>query len=371
MSTKIKKNESRRATSDLIKLKKITENFFAGLGGKLMDTKCVKTPTYASHNLKIYCVNYYIAFSNANLFGKGSFAEEIYPRYRKMRSDWRQELKKSGVEMTNFALGFVPLLASEDKTRANNFKYKKELIKPLGTEIIKINNNSPVYYQEMAKRFKVKFALKEANGFFIGPERGMMYVLEAINSARHKINCFIDIGAGTGELSAYVLRNCHPQKVIVNEISPKLKPHLKNYLGEINKNNSVKITFDFKSCEEISIPIKTDLISVGVFYGFQPSLLRNKISEITKSLGRDGVLLIQSAMPETLFSQHILLGDLNGVNNWPWYSKKFILTNYFSRVESFFIDNQFIILASQSSDLINKIMKKIDKKTIPYNNFLI
>lgn len=369
MFKRIKQNKSKKIYLHLEEVEKVTADFFKSIGGKLIDTKCVKTPTYASHNLKIPCVNYYIAFTNTNLFGKGRFSEEIYPRYRKMRSDWKQSLKKSGIGMSNLAVGFVPLLIADDKAGASNLKYKKELKKPLGTEILKINDSSPVYYREMAKKFGVKFALKEANGFFIGPERGMMYVLEAINSARHKINCFVDIGAGTGELSAYVLKNCYPQKIIVNEISPKLKRHLKNYLGGINKNNNVKIIFDFKSCEKINLPSKTDLISVGVFYGVQPFLLKNKILEVTKSLGKDGILLIQSAMPETLFSQHILMGDLKGVSNWPWYSEKFILANYFSNVKSFFIDNQFITLASQSPELINKIMKKIDKKIIPYDSF--
>ena len=119
----------------------------------------------------------------------------------------------------------------------------------------------------------------------------------------------------------------------------------------------------------MKFPSKVNLISVGVFYGIQPSFIKYKGFEIAKSLGKKGLLLIQSSMPETLFSQHILMGDVDGVNKWPWYSKKFILSNYFSCVESFFIDNQFITLASQSHDLVNKILIKLRKRTIPYTNF--
>ncbi|MBU2634674.1 MAG: hypothetical protein KJ674_05555 [Nanoarchaeota archaeon] len=354
----------------MVKTERITKIFFESIGGKLLNSKCVKIQTYTSQNSKIHCVNYYIMFDNKDLFGKGNFSDEIYPRYRKMRNDWKNVLKNSGIKLySNIAVGFVPLLSSNNTKMIKKFKYQKEHEKPLGTKILSIDDINSDYYKEMAKEFNVRFALKESGGMFVGPERGMMYVLEVVCNILEKIDCFIDIGAGTGEVSAYVLKKCDPQKVVVNEISQNLKTHLKNYLKKIVKNNKIKIIFSFQDCRKIKFPSKVNLISVGVFYGVQPSFIKCKGSEIVKSLGKKGLLLIQSSMPETLFSQHILMGDVNGVNKWPWYSEKFILSNYFSCVESFFIDNQFITLASQSHDLVNKILIKLGKNVIPYANF--
>jgi len=369
MFNEIKQNKSEKVFCDVIKIKQVTEDFFAGVDGKLLDFKYLKIRTYSSHNTKIPCINYYINFTNENLFGQGSFSEEIYPRYRKMRSDWREAVKKSGIDMSQVAIGFVPLLESNKRSSLDKFEYKKELKKPLGEKISKIDNNSPVYYQEMVNNFDVKFILQEDHGFFIGPERGMLYVVEVIIKVLKKIDCFVDVGAGTGELSAYILKNSNPSTVVVNEMSLKLKKHLQKYLGIVSKKNRAKVIFDFNDCQKIKLPDQVDLISVGVFYGSQPSFIESKSKDIIRSLGQEGILLMQSSMPETLFNQHIIMGDLVGIKKWPWYSEKFILSNHFLCVKSFFIDNQFVTIASQSDILINKIIKKLDKKIISYDMF--
>lgn len=356
--------------NNLVKVEGLTKTFFESMGGKLVGSRCIKIQTYSSQNSKIPCVNYYISFGNKDIFGRGNFSDEVYPRYRKIRSDWKNVLEKSGVVLyRDIAVGFIPLLDSNKIEKNKQLRYEKECKKPLGSRILSIASTNSDYYNEMAEKFGIRFVLKESGGMLIGPERGMMYVLEAVKNIFKKIDCFVDIGAGTGELSAYVLKNCNPQKIVVNEISQKLRVHLKNYLEKIALSSKAKIVFSFQDCQEMNFPSKVDLISMGVFYGIQPSLIKHKGAEIAKSLGKSGLLLVQSSMPETLFSQHILMGDLGGVNKWPWYSEKFILLNYFSCVKSFFIDNQFITLASQSSDSVNRIIMKLDKKVVPYAHF--
>ena len=354
--------------NNIKKAEEITNKFFKKIGGRLVHSNRIKVKTYSLKNTKIFCINYYIDFNNQNLFGNGNFSDEIYPRYRKLRKDWRNLLEKYGIKLySNIAVGFIPLL--NNKKESNKFKYKKEKIKPLGAKILNIDKMNSDYLRKMSKSFGVKFALEEKNGALIGPEGGMLYVLEVINKVLGKIDNFIDIGAGTGELSSYVLRSCNPRNIIVNELSVDLKKHLVNYLKKENKRK-IKITFNFKDCRNIKFPVKASLISVGVFYGDQPSFIMRKGPEMVRCLGKKGLLMIQSAMPETLFNQHILLGDVEGVNKWPWHSERFILSNYFSCVKVFFIDNQFITLASQSHDLVNKIIYDLDDRAIPYSRFI-
>jgi|GEM_PF-1676942 len=355
----------------IIKAERLTKKFFESMGGKLLSSRCTMVKTYSSQNLIIPCVNYYISFNNKYLFGKGNFSDEVYPRYRRMRNDWKNILKKSGIKLySDIAVGFVPLLGSANLKKNEKFKYKKDQKKPIGTKIVNITKDSLYYYEKMAARFNVEFALKESRGMFVGPEKGMLCALEAACNILKKIDCFVDVGAGTGEMSAYVLKNYNPKKVVINEISQNLKKHLRNYLKKISGNNKTKLIFSFQDCQKIKFPTASDVISVGVFYGVQPSLIQDKGSEMAKSLGKRGLLLIQSAMPETLFNQHILMGDEDRLNKWPWYSKKFILSNYFSCVKTFFIDNQFITLASQSHYLVSKIITKLDKEVISYSDFI-
>lgn len=355
----------------LIKAERVTKSFFEGFGGKLLFSRITKAKTYSSQDSKITCINYYVVFDNKDLFGRGDFSDEIYPKYRKMRSDWKCVLRKYGMKLySDIAVGFVPLLSLKNKKYCSGYEYEKEIKDPLGVTILNINKIKSDYYRELTRKFKVKFALKEGGGMFIGPEGGMLYALEAANNILKKIDCFVDVGSGTGEMSAYVLKNCNPKKVVVNEASPGLKSHLKKYLRDTVKTSKTEVVFDLDDCRKMKFPKKADLISVGVFYGIQPSFIKNKVYEITKSLGAQGLLIIQSSMPETLFNQHILMGDEEGINKWPWYSKKFILSSYFSCVKVIFIDNQFITLASQSHDLISEIVGNLRGKIISYDDFL-
>lgn len=352
----------------LMKIEKETASFFKDIGGKLVYFRYIKTPTYSSYNFKIPCINYYILFSNRRLFGAGNFTTEVYPRYRKMRDNWKKHLQGQGIKLLpHLAVGFVPILSLSKKDSRKVFEYKKETNKPLGAKILAIGKDSPAYYRKMSKELGVKYMLQEKGGMFVGPEMGMMYTLKSICSVKN-INCMIDIGAGTGEISAYVLKNCNPKKIIVNELSAKLGSHLKRYLNKENVSKA-DIIFSFIDCSKIKIPEHVDLISLGVFYGSQPYFIKSKNAKIIKSLGRNGLLFIQSAMPETIFSQHILMGDLNEVKKWPWYSKEFTLLNHFSCVESFFIDNQFIILASQSHNLVQQVTNNIRENIIKYIDF--
>lgn len=366
MFTEYKTNKSSTAGSVLKKTRKFTKIFFNSLGGKMMYSRFIKVPTYSSGNFKIPCVNYYIEFSNDNLFGKGDLSKEVYPRFRKLRTDWKSYLKHQDIKLyKDLAIGFIPLL---NENPVKGFAYKKDVKKPVGVKILAVNNDSPDYYKKMVEEFGIRFMLEEDKGMLIGPESGMMCVLKAISQVRD-IYDFIDIGAGTGELSAYVLKNCHPRRIIVNELSLRLKTHLKRYLQPLSLISGTKLIFNFESCIKINIPAGIDLISVGVFYGDQPSFIRLQGLNIATSLGKEGLLLMQSSMPETLFSQHILLGDLDGLKKWPWYSDKFVISKYFSCVVSFFIDNQFITLASQSHKVINEVLENLQSKIIRYDDF--
>ena len=355
--------------NNLAAAEKATKDFFGKIGGKLSFLQCAKTETYSSEDLKIPCVNYYISFNNPDLFGRGDFSQEVYPRYRKMRSDWKSALNKAGIKIySDLAAGFVPLLG-QSAGQGAGFIYPKEEREPLGLEIVDINKVGSPYYGRLAAEYGAKFALREGGGMLVGPEGGMLRVIKTIGDFLGKINSFADIGAGTGELSAFVAKNYQPQNITVNESSPNLEAHLRRYLKEARNWDKTKIDFVFGDCRQMDIPAQADLISVGVFYGYQPSLFEKKGLAIKKSLGENGLLLVQSSMPETLFNQHLLLGDEAGIKYWPWYSEKFNLPYYFNCVESFFIENEFIILASQSKELVRKITGGLKDGIVSYSNF--
>jgi len=339
--------------------KKRTEEFFKNIGGKLLYVKNSYIKTYSSPDKTILCPNFYIGFNNPYLLGNGDYSREVYPRYRKLRSDWRKFLTESNIQIfKNIAPGFIPLLINGKRKLGKAYpKEKASLVK----YIIPIEQIKLKYYKKLKKEFDVKFALKEEKGMLIGPEGGMLRGIDEIGKLLNKIKYFIDIGAGTGELSAYVIKKYGGENIIVNESSPYLKEHLKKYLKEISEKHKAEINFQFFDCQKIRFPLKADLISIGVFYGMQPSFIKKRGREIAKILGNKGVLMIQSSMPETIFNHHVLMGDEKNLKNWPWYSKNLTLPYYFPYYSTHYIDNQFITFASYSSKTIDEIKNCFDK----------
>lgn len=336
-------------------INKTTGAFFNRLGGKIQECKWQMLPTYGSANQIVSCANFYIVFNNQNLFGDGDFGTEIYPRYRQIRTDWYKALKQEGVDLFKQAVvGFVPLLKKRPTTIYND-PYLKSNGTPLGIEIENIHDTESDYFKKISKKFDLNYALKERGGAYVGPEGGMLVMLEKICMQYSRIDCFVDIGAGTGELSAFVVKNFPVKKIIVNELSNHLSEHLNNYLGKLATINYVRYRLFANDCKKMSFPEKTDIISVGVFYGDQPSFIKEKGGQISKSLGRQGILLIQSAMPEAIFTHLLIVGKNEEFKNWPWYSISYNLYQYFNYIATFFIENEFITIASNSKEKIQAL----------------
>jgi len=111
------------------------------------------------------------------------------------------------------------------------------------------------------------------------------------------------------------------------------------------------------------LPESSNVVSLGVFYGFQPSFIKERGSEIKKMLGEKGILIIQSAMPEAQFNYEVLIGKNEDIKNWPWYSRYMNISHYFKYYKTFYIDNQFITIASQSKTTIRNILSNISNNS--------
>lgn len=352
------------------KILNLTGIFFNRFGGKLIQAKAMKIRSYSSLKEKVLCINFYIEFDSACLFSKGSFTKEVYPRYRKIRSEWYAFLRNNDIKLfESVVVGFVPILKA--RRLNNNLILKKAELTPLGSSIVKIGKTTPKYLCAIAKKFSAKFALMTPSGAYIGPEGGMLMTLQAIKNLKFKINSFIDLAAGTGELSAYMLKNFFLDSLVVNELSKSITLQIKTYLNSVIKITSYKpkITYNFLNCIDYNFLNHADLISLGVFYGAQPDFFKKNGFKISMSLGENGILLLQSSMPETLFNLHIIENDYKCLNKWPWFDKAFSLSNYFPFHRTLFVDNQFITLASRSRFAINSILNELVRKgAVPYSD---
>ena len=119
-----------------------------------------------------------------------------------------------------------------------------------------------------------------------------------------------------------------------------------------------------KDIQRVKIP-KSNLIISGIFYGELPKLMKNKGQELKRSLGKKGLLVIQSGMLENMFALTVLEPSLfPQIQEWAWYDPKYNLKKYFNHVSSFFIEGEIITLASQNNKIITKIKHDLKNKIV-------
>src|SRR5262249_29170195 len=156
------------------------------------------------------------------------------------------------------------------------------------------------YYAEVRKHFGTRWLLRDGNGIVIGPDVGLLLsVSEARHLFSHALN-FWDIGAGTGELSHYLVRVGAVRQLLVNEASPHLQSHLTDLL--LPTSPSTQVEFRFAPAVELDLPDKADLVALGIYYGAQPPFLEKSGAALARALGQNGVLLVQSGMVEGRFN---------------------------------------------------------------------
>jgi hypothetical protein len=162
-----------------------------------------------------------------------------------------------------------------------------------------------------------------------------------------------------GENIRYIINKTSNCNVIINEKSEVLKTHLENNVLSIDKQ---RVSLSMGDSDSIDYK-KSDLIISGVFYGEFLRTIKNKGKEISDSLGKDGLLLVQSGMPENLFALSIMDSTIfPDIQRWDWYSNDLSLDHYFKNVSSFHLNGEIITLASNNLNKINEIKLDLNDK---------
>jgi len=339
----------------------ISKDFFQQKGGSLKNIyhtkrKNIEVIEVSDEDvIDVFCLE--VEFNNSNLFGTSTYLE-AYKRYRQMRNDWWDYLQENGFEQwsknTKIIGHFVPVLSfksiiSDPYPVQESTSYGQILTRYTESA----TNNE--YYKYIHNTYGLEWLLQDGNKIVIGPDIGLFYGMLAYTKLYGTINKFLDVGTGTGELSAYLIKNNLVKSITANEISDHLKSHIQTYLGEVNKTNQVNIEYQFGDALIMNIPETFDLLSLGIYYGAQPDFFKNHGQKIRKSLSENGAVIIQSGMLEGKFNLSSILGDNEDLYNWEWYNKENTLSEYFTNIESIFVAHEIITMASNSKDTIRKL----------------
>ncbi len=342
-----------------------SKKFFNKIGGNIIDLKIsnrnnIEIITAEDDNEVDVC-SVYVEFNNGNMFGSSNYLD-AYKRYRQMRYDWWEHLAKDGYPQwnpkTRIIGNFFPLIKQSPQHKD---EYPSEKETSFGCKLTRVSEAGlgHHYYDRIAKDFGINWLLEDGNGIAIGPDVGLLYAVSAAIEVNHHFDTFLDIGAGTGELSVYVLKNSTTRKIILNEVSQALFGHLKNYVGPLASKNGVDIDYAFGDAHQIDIPAQISFLSLGIYYGSQPGFIEKHGKKISKSMGASGVLAVQSGMLEGRFNISSITGDDSRLLDWSWFSRENTLSSCFKYVESVFVADEVITFAANDICALDPIIKKL------------
>lgn len=306
-----------------------------------------------------------VEFQERSKFGSTHYLN-AYEHYRQMRSDWWEHLTARNFpqwEAATSIIGhFVPYLRSG--AVSDGVPYERESTQHPGQILIPYDRvqNQHSYYDDIHRRYGINWLLQDGRGITIGPDVGLLFAVHAALEVYSEIETFVDLGAGTGELSAFLIRKELARNIHINEYSPHLKEHLQTYLDEIRGDRNVNIAYQFTDASEFQLPPKAELVSMGIYYGAQPFFLERHGEELRAALGESGLLLIQSGMMENRFNISSLIGDDPRLFDWNWYDARCCLKTYFSSITSVFLADEIITMASNSTEKIAQVKQVLYEK---------
>jgi len=302
-----------------------------------------------------------VTFEDAGIFGDEGFMA-AYQRYRRMRSDWWRHLEGHGLGLWNADTRLIPHLhpLTDGEVRGGQ-PYPLQEQAPYGQHLTPhsaLEGRDP-YYQALFESYGVRWLLQEDNGIVIGPDAGLLFGVGAAADVRGSLSTFADVGAGTGELSAHLLRRGAVRRLLLNEVSPHLQDHLRRYVGGLAVASAADVEYHFCNALDLDLPTGVDLLSVGIYYGAQPAFFRRLGPGLGRHLAADGLVLVQSGMLEGTFNVAALTGEDPRLLAWPWYDESHSLTTWLPHVRSYFVADEVVTFAARQASTIEAVVERL------------
>jgi hypothetical protein len=313
------------------------------------------------------CITVHAEFRNCGIFGpSGPFLTEVYPRYRFLRRRLAEYLADEG-QLANmpgeFSVSLVPMAAQ-------NSRLGKALLRDIeasrGSSILPIEElaNHSKYYRALADRYKIEHCLLTTKNTVVGPDAGILITACAAAQTFPDRVRVIEFGTGAATTPLALSGLEKLDSYLGNDFSPKVTNFFKTAVEPRLVRSRIECKFFPGSCFGVEISGRADLIIVGVFYQAQLDLVKCKGAAISAALADGGVLLIQSSKPENPFITSLLMDDPARHATWPWYEETFYLRKYFKKVIEANVNDETMLIATNDSDRLDRIIEILNRETI-------
>lgn len=317
---------------------------------------------YPDHEY-IYFITYYCKTKNRLLLGEGGRVfDEVFPRIKKIKRDLLRNIDvPRGIE--------IEFSISLDLENVYDGKiYPKEEINSYGDTLIKIEDlveRNP-YYKELASEFRIEYGIKTNNGTVIGPDAGLIYGISYIAQSMLKESIRIaEIGAGTCSTPISLLSKKKIEYYYGVDFSSKVLGYYERIFRPILLDNNVDSTFVIDDALKCELPSNIDIFVVGIYYEAQYDFIANRGNEIKGALSNDGMLILQSGLPENLMLSDLLVEAPN--NAWPWQQGKSNLRDWFRFIMQVNFKNEIVTIASDNRYNFYRLIHSLFNKYKIYN----
>lgn len=324
---------------------------------KVDSTKRADFESQIPKNDSLLFMTYYLVTKNKCLLGNGGKVfKEVFPRLKRIKKDLLKDIEMSDLVRYEFVIE-----VSEENYEGDC--YPKEEINSYGDSLIKIEDlvSSNHYYKELAQKFPIVYGVKTNNGTVIGPDAGLIYGVNYIADVLLKDKIRIaEIGAGTCSTPISIAEKKEINYYYGVDFSSKMKENYNNIFKKLLDEKQIKSDFVISDAETCDLPDDIDIFVVGIYYEAQYDFIAARGEDIKRSMNDNGMLILQSGLPENLMFSDMLITEKN--NMWPWQTEKANLKKYFAYIAQINFEEEIVTVATNNDKqfkafLSNVIMK--------------
>jgi SAM-dependent methyltransferase len=303
----------------------------------------------------LQCFTAHVLFHNVGIFGQeGDYLREVHPRMTTLTMELANRLNEGGYEVSGpLAQTIVAILPYADPLGVSGKSLAPSMRPSKGQHIIPAEEliEKSAYYASFTHKYGASFGVVTNNGTVVGPDAGIVGAACGIAATFNRKIRVVELGSGGGSTALVLAKRNTLESYRGNDFSSEMVDHFRANVAPQLERRGIESTVFLGSCFDMPpVEAPVDLISIGVYYQAQPSLIEKRGQEFARSLGESGVLIIQTGMLEDPFITHILSSSQQSASAWPWYRQSYHLNNYFRYVAEYVIEQEIVLVATNSRD---------------------
>lgn len=300
------------------RLQEASAGFFAQVGGTVIDT-AVEPLEPEPDEEPALGATVTVAFDNAGIFGddRCDIYDDVYPRYRALRSAWWHTLSSALDEPTPLRPYLLPLPAEGAQLGPSLPVRSRPSVEFEVVALDAVPRSS--YLDRLRREYGLAYGLRGSGGRLHDLAEGLLLAARAATDTLPEVESFVELGAGTGAVAGMVLRRTQPKRALLQDSSEAVIRHLREHLGPLAIQTSTNLDVVAADCRELPFADPVSLLVVGLPYALVPSLLARSGERIRAALGNDGLLVAATSTVGMRFYQALTDGGEPRLAGWPWY----------------------------------------------------